>query len=91
MRFSKSRYVAGLRCPKILWMNRRMPEQFDSSVRRERLIGEGAAVRELARGYYGECSEVPFDPSCKCQALFLLWGLDTSSSTRSRTSTDRKS
>ncbi|MBQ9001642.1 MAG: DUF2779 domain-containing protein, partial [Eggerthellaceae bacterium] len=61
MRFSKSRYVAGLRCPKILWMNRRMPEQFDSSVRRERLIGEGAAVRELARGYYGECAEVPFD------------------------------
>jgi len=27
MNLSKSRYCAGLQCPKILWMDRNMPEQ----------------------------------------------------------------
>lgn len=62
MRLSKSRYVTGLQCPKILWMNEHMPEQFDESVRDEARLEEGNAVGDLAMGYYGDYVEVHFDP-----------------------------
>ena len=61
MRLSKSRYVTGLQCPKILWMNEHMPEQFDESVRDEVLLEVGNAVGDLAMGYYGDYVEVEFD------------------------------
>ena len=62
MRLSKSRYVTGLQCPKILWMNEHMPEQFDESVRDEVRLAEGNVVGDLAMGYYGDFVEVEFDP-----------------------------
>ena len=61
MRLSKSRYVTGLQCPKILWMNEHMPEQFDESVRDEARLETGNAVGDLAMGYYGDYVEVKFD------------------------------
>ena len=61
MRLSKSRYVTGLQCPKILWMNEHMPEQFDESVRDEARLETGNVVGDLAMGYYGDYVEVEFD------------------------------
>ena len=61
MRLSKSRYVTGLQCPKILWMNEHMPEQFDESVRDEARLEVGNVVGDLAMGYYGDFVEVEFD------------------------------
>lgn len=62
MRLSKSRYVTGLQCPKILWMDAHMSEQFDESVRPDHLLDIGNEVGDLAMGYYGDYVEVPFDP-----------------------------
>lgn len=61
MRLSKSRYVTGLQCPKILWMNQHMPEQFDESVRDKTRLDVGNVVGDLAMGYYGDFVEVEFD------------------------------
>jgi len=61
MRLSKSRYVTGLQCPKILWMNEHMPEWFDESVLDEGRLEAGNVVGDLAMGYYGEFVEVEFD------------------------------
>ena len=61
MRLSKSRYVTGLQCPKILWMNEHMPERFDESVVNQAALDTGNAVGDLAMGYYGDFVEVPFD------------------------------
>lgn len=62
MRLSKSRYVTGLQCLKIPWMDKHMPEQFDELVWPEHLIKAGNEVGDLAMGYYGDCVEVSFDP-----------------------------
>ena len=61
MNLSKSKYCAGIQCSKILWMDRNMPEQFDQSTVDETRIATGHAVGELARGYFGDYAEVPFD------------------------------
>ena len=58
MYLSKSRYCAGLQCPKILWMDKNMPEQKAEQDDSRLIIGN--TVGNLARGYFGEYSEVPF-------------------------------
>ena len=60
---SKSRYTRGVQCPKMLWMECHMPEQFDDSVMNEAILQAGSEVGDVAMGYYGEFEEVPFDPS----------------------------
>jgi len=60
---SKSRYTRGVQCPKMLWMECHMPEQFDVSVMNEAILQSGSEVGDVAMGYYGEFEEVPFDPS----------------------------
>ena len=61
MNLSKSKYCAGIQCPKILWMDKHIPEQFDQSTMDETRIATGHAVGELAKGYFGVYAEVPFD------------------------------
>jgi len=63
MNLSKSRYVRGIQCPKMLWMEQHMPEQFDESVLNTVVLDTGSAVGDLAMGYYGDFVEVPFDAS----------------------------
>ena len=62
MNLSKSKYVTGLQCPKILWMDMNMPEQFDDSVRDEARMEVGLQVGVVARGYFGSYEEVPYSP-----------------------------
>ena len=61
MGLSKSKYVKGLQCPKMLWMDKNMPEQFDESVQNEAIMQTGNEVGDLAMGYYGDYVEIPFD------------------------------
>lgn len=61
MNLSKSRYTKGVQCPKMLWMDAHMPEQFDESVMNEAVLRTGSEVGDLAMGYYGDFVEIPFD------------------------------
>ena len=63
MNLSKSRYTKGVQCPKMLWMDVHMPEQFDESVMNQAVLETGSAVGDVAMGYYGDFVEVPFDRS----------------------------
>ncbi len=60
MHLSKSKYVAGCQCPKILWMNAHMPEKFVSKVDAS-VAEKGNRVGDLAMGYYGDFVEIEFD------------------------------
>ena len=60
MQLSKSRYIRGVQCPKMLWMLDHMPEQFDDSVLNESVLQTGDEVGDLAMGYYGDFVEIPF-------------------------------
>lgn len=61
MGISKSKYVAGCQCPKILWMSKNMPEEFDESVKNVAVMATGDEVGDLAMGYFGDYVEIPFD------------------------------
>ena len=41
---SKSRYCSAVQCPKILWLKKNMPEEFDSSVVNQAVLDAGSAV-----------------------------------------------
>jgi len=60
MGLSKTKYCKGVQCPKILWMDTNMPEQFDRLVMNEKTLQTGAEVGDLAMSYFGEFSEVPY-------------------------------
>lgn len=62
MFISKSRYVSGCQCPKILWMDKHMPEEFDESVMDQAILSAGNDVGDLAMGYFGPYVEVPYLP-----------------------------
>ena len=57
---SKSRYCSGVQCPKMLWMKKNMPEEFDASVMNQAILDNGNEVGDLAMGLFGEYTEVPF-------------------------------
>lgn len=61
MYLSKSKYRLGLQCPKMLWMQKNMPEQYDDSVMNDAILRMGDEVGDLAMGYYGPFVEVEFD------------------------------
>lgn len=63
LNLSKSRYTKGVQCPKMLWMDLHMREQFDDSVMNEGILVAGNEVGDLAMGYYGDYVEVEFDAS----------------------------
>lgn len=57
---TKSRYTQGVQCPKMLWMFERMPERFDASVLDDAALRNGSEVGDAAKGYFGDCVEVPY-------------------------------
>ena len=61
-RLSKSRYVSGMQCPKMLWMRRNMPEKFDDSVVNQAIMDTGNDVGDLAMKYFGNFTEVEYTP-----------------------------
>ena len=63
MDLTKSRYCKGIQCPKMLWMDANMPERFDQSVLNKAILETGRTVGDLAMGYFGHFTEVPFSRS----------------------------
>lgn len=61
MNLSKSRYTRGVQCPKMLWMESHKPECFDESVMNQAVLSTGNEVGDLAMGYFGSFTEIPFD------------------------------
>ena len=57
---SKSRYCKGIQCPKILWMDKYMPEEA-ADVLPDNIMANGEKVGDLARGYYGPYSLVEYN------------------------------
>lgn len=57
---SKSRYCSAIQCPKILWLKKNMPDEFDSSVMNQAVLDTGSTVGDLAMGLLGDFVEVPF-------------------------------
>ena len=60
MNLSKSKYCKDAQCPKMLWMENNMPEQFDDSVMDENILETDNRVGDLAMGYFGDFAEVPY-------------------------------
>ncbi len=58
MNLSKSKYCAGQQCSKILWMDKNMPEQ--KAEQDDSRMKAGLMVSDLAMGYFGAFTEVPF-------------------------------
>ncbi len=58
MYLSKSKYCNGMKCPKILWLDKNMPEQYDQSVDDESRFAIGNEVGDLAMAYFGDYTEV---------------------------------
>lgn len=65
---SKSKYCRGVQCPKILWMDKHMPEEA-VDMASEAVLANGTKVGELARGYFGDYSEVEYsdDKTAMCR------------------------
>ena len=60
MELSKTKYCKGIQCPKMLWMDRYMPEMAED-VLSETVMANGNAVGDLARSYFGAYALVDFD------------------------------
>ncbi|GHV81111.1 hypothetical protein AGMMS49944_29020 [Spirochaetia bacterium] len=58
---SKSRYCAGLQCPKILWLQKNKPDEYDDGVMNQGVLNTGNEVGDLAMGYFGLFTEVPYN------------------------------
>jgi len=57
---SKSRYCSGLQCPKMLWMQKNKPEEFDQACMNESILEKGLEVGDLAMGLFGDYVEVAY-------------------------------
>ena len=57
---SKSKYCSAVQCPKMLWLKKYRPEEFDDSVMNEDILATGNEVGDLAMGLFGDFVEVPF-------------------------------
>ena len=57
---SKSRYCNGVQCPKMLWLKKNKPEEFDNSVINDSVMATGNEVGDLAMGLFGDFVEIPF-------------------------------
>ncbi len=57
---SKSKYCSAVQCPKMLWLKKHKPEEFDASVMQESVLETGNQVGDLAMGLFGDFTEVPF-------------------------------
>ena len=61
MNLSKSRYTAGVLCPKALWLKEHKPEAFDESSLHQAVLDTGNEVGNWAMGLFGAYTEVPFE------------------------------
>lgn len=61
IQLSKSKYCQGVQCPKILWLRKNKPEEFDDSVMDPAVLATGNEVGDLAMGLFGDFKEIPFD------------------------------
>ena len=61
LHLSKSKYCNAVQCPKMLWMKKNKPEEFDESVMDQVVLDNGSEVGDLAMGLFGDYVEVPFD------------------------------
>ena len=59
MNLSKSKYCRGIQCPKMLWMDKHMPEKA-ADMGKESVFETGNMVGDLAMGYFGSFVEVPY-------------------------------
>ena len=57
---SKTRYCNAVQCPKMLWLQKHKPEEFDDSVMNRSVLTAGNEVGDLAMGLFGAFTEVPF-------------------------------
>ena len=57
---SKSKYCRGIQCPKMLWLDKYMPEQA-GELGLEAVLTNGINVGNLARNYFGSYSVVEYD------------------------------
>lgn len=60
MYLSKSKYCRGIQCPKMLWMDRFMPDKAED-LNNEAILETGNKVGDLAMGYFGEFTEVAYN------------------------------
>lgn len=60
LNLSKSRYCSAVQCPKMLWLKKNKPEEFDDSVMNQTVLANGNMVGDLAMGLFGDFTEVPF-------------------------------
>lgn len=60
MKLSKSQYIRALQCPKMLWMDRFMPDKAVCNDNLETIFETGTEVGNLARSYFGEYALVDF-------------------------------
>ena len=60
LHLSKTKFCSAVQCPKMLWMQKNMPEQEDASVRNQAVLESGSRVGDLAMGLFGEFTEVPY-------------------------------
>lgn len=56
---SKSKYCAGVQCPKMLWLRKNMPEE-GTPIMNQAILDAGNQVGDLAMGLFGNFTEVPF-------------------------------
>ena len=60
LNLSKSKYCSAVQCPKMLWLKKNKPEEFDESVMNQTVLDNGNKVGDLAMGMFGKFTEVPF-------------------------------
>ncbi len=76
---SKSKYCNGVQCPKILWMQRNMPEE-STGDSPEVILDNGTEVGKLGRGYFGDYKLVEDDANKPNMVLrtqeFINQGID---------------
>lgn len=60
MYLSKSKYCKAVQCPKMLWLHKNMPDEFDESVLNQTVLETGSSVGDLAMGIFGDYTEVPY-------------------------------
>lgn len=75
---SKSKYCKGIQCPKILWLDKHMPNKAVETTA-ESIFDTGTEVGKLARDYFGECKTVTFtynkEEMCKKTQEMIINGV----------------
>ena len=61
MKLTKSLYVDGLQCPKILWLKTHCPEEAQVSESAQNVFDNGHTVGGYAKRYFGDYVEIPMD------------------------------